>query len=59
MLEAVCGEWDVCQFTSVPWSYSLDLSYHLVYGVRTAALAVLSGSAGGIGKFWSKIPSAS
>ncbi|HET7121026.1 MAG TPA: GNAT family protein [Solirubrobacterales bacterium] len=23
VLEAVCGEWDVCQFTSVPWSYSL------------------------------------
>jgi [ribosomal protein S5]-alanine N-acetyltransferase len=22
-LEAVCGEWNVCQFTSVPWSYSL------------------------------------
>lgn len=23
ILEAVCGEWDVCRFTSVPWSYSL------------------------------------
>ncbi len=23
VLEGVCGEWDVCQFTSVPWSYSL------------------------------------
>jgi ribosomal-protein-alanine N-acetyltransferase len=23
-LESVCGEWNVCQFTSVPWSYSLD-----------------------------------
>jgi [ribosomal protein S5]-alanine N-acetyltransferase len=23
VLEAVCGEWDVCRFTSVPWSYSL------------------------------------
>lgn len=22
VLEAVCGEWDVCRFTSVPWSYS-------------------------------------
>lgn len=22
-LETVCGDWDVCQFTSVPWSYSL------------------------------------
>lgn len=22
VLEAVCGEWNVCQFTSVPWSYS-------------------------------------
>lgn len=21
-LEPVCGEWDVCAFTSVPWSYS-------------------------------------
>jgi [ribosomal protein S5]-alanine N-acetyltransferase len=21
-LEQVCGEWDVCAFTSVPWSYS-------------------------------------
>ncbi|MBS1886928.1 MAG: GNAT family N-acetyltransferase [Actinobacteria bacterium] len=21
-LEAVCGEWDVCAFSSVPWSYS-------------------------------------
>jgi RimJ/RimL family protein N-acetyltransferase len=24
VLEAVCGEWDVCRFTSVPWSYSAD-----------------------------------
>lgn len=23
VLEAVCGEWDVCRFTSVPWTYSL------------------------------------
>lgn len=22
VLEAVCGEWDVCRFTSVPWTYS-------------------------------------
>jgi RimJ/RimL family protein N-acetyltransferase len=22
VLEAVCGEWNVCSFTSVPWSYS-------------------------------------
>lgn len=21
-LESVCGEWDVCQFTSVPWEYT-------------------------------------
>ncbi len=21
-LESVCGDWDVCRFTSVPWSYS-------------------------------------
>ena len=23
VLDGVCGEWNVCQFTSVPWSYSL------------------------------------
>ena len=23
-LEPVCGEWDVCQFTTVPWIYSVE-----------------------------------